>query len=118
MQAKSSTCMACVIFSIRATSCTVAHLVKWWTDRANGPVAEDAESYLAAFPPCNEVSFSADGTVTISVNSSPTAQADDDEVVSYPPSEDRRSQAEDVAFGAAQVTSDVQRVMSNSCRCV
>jgi hypothetical protein len=96
--------MACVIFSLRATSCTVQQLVNWWTDRAHGPVAEDAESYLAAFPPCNEVSFSGDGTVTISVDASPTMYAAPDEVLSYPPDERRVLQAEDASMTAAEVT--------------
>ena len=95
--------MACVLFSLLATSCTVSQLVTWWTDRAHGPVSEDAESYLAAFPPCNDISFARDGTVTISVYASPAALAAADDVVSYPPSAERVSNAEDAAMAAAQV---------------
>ena len=95
--------MACVLFSLRATSCTVSQLVAWWTDRAHGPVSEDADSYQAAFPPCNDISIAHDGTVTISVDASPTALAAADDVVSYPPSAERVSNAEDVAMAAAQV---------------
>jgi hypothetical protein len=99
--------MACVLFSLRATSCTIPELVAWWTDRAHGPIAEDCGSYLAAFSPCNEVNFAVDGTVTISVDASPTAHADSDDVVSVPPSEERASKAEDAAIAAAQVTSQI-----------
>ncbi len=104
----SDTAMACVLFSLRATSCSLPQLFNWWTDRAHGPVADDADSYLAAFPPCNEVSFAADGTVTISFDLSPTAHVLDDEVASFPPSEERMSRAEDVALAAAQVTCGIQ----------
>jgi hypothetical protein len=66
-------------------------------------VSEDAESYLAAFPPCNDISFAGDGTVTISVDASPAVLAAADDVVSYPPSAERVSNAEDAAMAAAQV---------------
>jgi hypothetical protein len=44
-----------------------------------------------------------DGTVTISVDASPTMLAASDEVVSYPPDEDRVLQAEDASMAAAEV---------------
>ena len=47
-----------------------------WTDRAHGPVADDADSFLSAFPPCNELHFDGDGTVRCNPNITPNITTD------------------------------------------